>query len=116
MDLFQARTYLFVYLKNFDWAKFRQTKGAVKLHLLLDHDGYLPVFAHITDGKTHEIKIAQTMKFPTGSILAIDKGYIDYELFWNWTEDGVFFVTRQKDKNAHYRVLEIGDVNLLYLA
>jgi len=89
----------------FDWAKFRQTKGAVKLHLLLDHDGYLPVFAHITTGKVHEIKVAQTMFFPAGSIVAIDKGYIDYDLFWRWTESGVFFVTRQKD-NARYRVLE----------
>ena len=89
----------------FDWAKFRQTKGAVKLHLLLDHDGYLPVFAHITTGKVHEIKVAQAMTFPPGSIVAIDKGYIDYELFWRWTGCGVFFVTRQKD-NARYRVLE----------
>ncbi len=89
----------------FDWAKFRQTKGAVKLHLLLDHDGYLPVFAHITDGKSHEVKVARTMRFPSGSIVAMDKGYIDYELFWNWTGDGVYFVTRQKD-NAHYHVLE----------
>ena len=39
----------------FDWARFRQTKGAVKLHLLLDHEGYLPVFAHVTDGKVHEV-------------------------------------------------------------
>jgi len=89
----------------FDWAKFRQTKGAVKLHLLLEHDGYLPVFAHITDGKTHEVNIAQTMTFPSGSIVALDRGYIDYELFWRWTQEGVFFVTRQKD-NASYSVLE----------
>lgn len=89
----------------FDWAKFRQTKGAVKLHLLLDHDGYLPVFAHITDGKTHELKVARTMCFPAGSIVAMDRGYIDYELFWKWTGDDVYFVTRQKD-NAHYHVLE----------
>jgi hypothetical protein len=89
----------------FDWAKFRQTKGAVKLHLLLDHDGYLPVFAHITNGKGHEVKIAQAMSFPSGSIVAIDKGYIDYELFWRWTQGGIFFVTRQKD-NACYRILE----------
>jgi len=89
----------------FDWARFRQTKGAVKLHLLLDHDGYLPVFAHITDGKVHEVKVAQTMIFPSGSIVAIDKGYIDYELFWTWTQGGVYFVTRQKD-NARYRILE----------
>jgi len=89
----------------FDWAKFRQTKGAVKLHLLLDHDGYLPVFAHITDGKCHEVTVAQGMTFPPGSIVAIDRGYIDYGLFWRWNEGGVYFVTRQKD-NTRYRVLE----------
>jgi hypothetical protein len=89
----------------FDWAKFRQTKGAVKLHLLLDHDGYLPVFAHITDGKVHEVKVAQTITFPPGSIVAMDRGYIDYKLFWKWTQGGVFFVTRQKG-NARYRVVE----------
>jgi len=89
----------------FDWAKFRQTKGAVKLHLLLDHDGYLPVFANITDGKVHEVKVAQKMTFPSGSILAIDKGYTDFELFWDWSQAGVFFVTRQKN-NAHYRIVE----------
>jgi len=89
----------------FDWAKFRQTKGAVKLHLLLDHDGYLPVFAHITDGKVHEVQVARAMSFPPGSIVAIDRGYTDYELFWRWTHGGVFFVTRQKN-NARYRILE----------
>lgn len=89
----------------FDWARFRQTKGAVKLHLLFDHDGYLPVFAHVTDGKVHEVKVAQTMNFPSGSIVVIDKGYVDYDLFWKWTSQGVFFVTRLKD-NAHYRVVQ----------
>lgn len=89
----------------FDWAKFRQTKGAVKLHLLLDHDGYLPVFAHITEGRVHEVKVARTMIFPPGSIVAIDRGYIDYDLFWRWTGESVFFVTQQKD-NARYQVLE----------
>jgi hypothetical protein len=89
----------------FDWARFRQTKGAVKLHLLLDHDGYLPVFAHITDGKVHEVKVAQAMNFPPGSIVAMDRGYIDYELFGRWTQNGVSFVTRQKE-NARYLILE----------
>ena len=89
----------------FDWARFRQTKGAVKLHLLLDHDGYLPVFAHITDGAVHEVNVARAMIFPSGSIVVLDRGYIDYELFWSWTSGGVYFVTRQKD-NAHYRVVE----------
>lgn len=89
----------------FDWAKFRTTKGAVKLHLLLDHEGYLPVFAHITDGKVHEVRVAQTLFFPPGSIVVIDRGYTDYELFGRWTAEGVYFVTRQKD-NAVFKVIE----------
>ena len=89
----------------FDWATYRQTKGAVKLHLLLDHDGYLPVFAHVTEGSVHEINIAKSLSFPKGSIVAIDRGYTDYALFARWTRAGVFFVTRQKS-NAHYRVIE----------
>ena len=89
----------------FDWARFRQTKGAVKLHLLLDHEGYLPVFALITEGVVHEVNIARDLIFPKGSILAVDRGYTDYSLFAQWTQSGVYFVTRQKD-NATYRVVE----------
>jgi Transposase DDE domain/Domain of unknown function (DUF4372) len=89
----------------FDWAKFRQTKGAVKLHLLLDHDGYLPVFAAVTEGDVHEINIARELSFPKGSIVAIDMGYTDYALYARWTAEGVFFVTRQKG-SAAYRVVE----------
>jgi len=89
----------------FDWAKYRQTKGAVKLHLLLDHEGYLPVFACITTGKIHEVRIARMLNFPAGSIVVVDRGYVDFKLFRSWDEAGVFFVTRQKG-NAHYRVVE----------
>ncbi len=88
----------------FDWATFRRTKGAVKLHLLLDHDGYLPVFAHITEGNVHEINIAKELCFPRGSIVACDRGYTDYALFARWTKEGVYFVTRQKG-NADYTVV-----------
>ncbi len=80
----------------FDWAHWRQTKGAVKLHLLLDHEGYLPVFGHVTDGKTGDVKVAQKLDFPRGSIVAIDRGYTDYHLFTRWTREGVFFVCRLK--------------------
>ena len=89
----------------FDWATYRQTKGAVKLHLLLDHDGYFPVFAQITDGRTHEIAIAKARSFPRGSILVIDRGYVNYALFARWTHDGIWFVTRQKH-DANYTVIE----------
>jgi hypothetical protein len=89
----------------FDWAKFRRTKGAVKLHLLLDHDGYLPSFAVITEGNKHEVRVARQMRFARGTILAFDRGYTDYEWFMSLTEQGVYFVTRLKE-NADYGVVE----------
>jgi hypothetical protein len=89
----------------FDWAHWRQTKGAVKLHLLLDHDGYLPVFAHVTDGKVGDVKVAQNLDFPKESIVALDRGYIDYRLFTRWTRQGVYFVSRLK-KNADIQIVE----------
>jgi Transposase DDE domain/Domain of unknown function (DUF4372) len=89
----------------FDWATYRKTKGAIKLHLLLDHDGYFPVFAQITDGITHELKVAQGLSFPKGSIVVVDRGYVDYALFAKWREEGVWFVSRQKG-NANYTVIE----------
>jgi hypothetical protein len=89
----------------FDWAKFRQTKGAIKLHLLLDHDGYLPSFAVVTEGRVSELKVARTLRFDPGTILAIDRGYIDYEWFRDLTQQEVYFVTRLK-ANAVYEVQE----------
>lgn len=96
-------------LSLYDWAKFRRTKGAVKLHLILDHDGYLPSFAVITDGKVSDVKVAQTLRFESGTIVVDDRGYNDYALFGKWTEQGVFFVTRMKD-NAQYEVIESREV------
>jgi hypothetical protein len=89
----------------FDWAQFRTTKGAVKLHLLLDHDGYLPCYAVITEGKTHEIQVARKLRFQKGTMLVFDRGYTDYDWFQRLTEGGVNFVTRLKD-NATYLVME----------
>jgi hypothetical protein len=92
-------------LSMYDWAKFRRTKGAVKLHLVLDHDGYLPCFGIVTEGSVHDVKIAQQIHFVPGTIVVDDRGYNDYRLFAKWSEAGVFFVTRMKD-NAQYEVLE----------
>ncbi len=92
-------------LSLFPWAKFRQTKGAVKLHLLLDHDGYLPTFAYITNGKKHDVTIARRVPLAKGSIVAMDRGYNDYSLFSYWTVNGICFVTRLKE-NADYIVVE----------
>jgi hypothetical protein len=90
-------------LSIFDWARY--TKGAIKLHLLLDHDGYLPGFAVITDGKVADIQIARQLHFDPGSIIVFDRGYTDYSLFGQWTAQGIYFVTRMKD-NAVYRVIK----------
>ncbi|HEY0725719.1 MAG TPA: IS4 family transposase [Pyrinomonadaceae bacterium] len=89
----------------FDWAKFRQTKGAVKLHLLLDHDGYLPTYALVTEGKTADVAVAQQLALPKGSVVVVDRGYTDYLMFERWCEEGVFFVTRLK-ANASFAVVE----------
>lgn len=92
-------------LSMYDWAKFRRTKGAVKLHLVLDHDGYLPCFGIITEGSVHDVKVAQQIHFAPGTIVVDDRGYNDYRLFAKWTEAGVLFVTRMKD-NAQFEVIE----------
>jgi Transposase DDE domain/Domain of unknown function (DUF4372) len=89
----------------FDWAAYKRTKGAVKLHLLLDHQGYLPQFAVITPGKVQEIEVARRLRFQPGTIVVFDRGYIDYDWFELLTRQGVFFVTRLR-YDAHYRVRE----------
>jgi len=93
----------------FDWAHWRQTKGAVKLHLLLDHEGCLPVFGHVTDGKSGDVTVAQNLDFPRGSIVAMDRGYMDYRLFTRWTRQGVYFVTRLKS-NADIQIVQRQEV------
>jgi hypothetical protein len=87
----------------FDWAHFQRAKGAVKLHLMLDHDGYLPKYAVITTGKKHDITVARTLQFESGTIVVIDKGYADYAWWQRLDEQGVYFVTRLRE-DAKYRV------------
>lgn len=91
-------------LSVFPWADFRTTKGAIKLHVGLNHEGYLPEFVTVTEGKDHDVTIGRTLKFPKGSIVAIDKGYNDYTWYNQLTAKGIFFVTRLKT-NAKYRVV-----------
>jgi hypothetical protein len=92
-------------LSMFDWARFRRAKGAVKLHLLLNHQGYLPGWALITEGKVHDVKVAQKLEFAPGTVVVMDRAYVDYEMFNRWTNDGIWFVTRAKD-NMRYRVVK----------
>jgi hypothetical protein len=96
-------------LKLFPWAKFRQAKGGVKAHVLLDHDDYLPRYVLITEARCSDVKMAAAFPLNPGSIVAMDRGYNDYALFGRWTERKIYFVTRLKD-NAAYEVLAEGPV------
>jgi hypothetical protein len=92
-------------LSMYDWAKDRRTAGAVKLHLVLDHDDYLPCFGRVTDGKVADVKAAGQIAFAPGTIVVDDRGDNDYRLFAEWTDSGVFFVTRMK-VHAPFEVVE----------
>lgn len=92
-------------LSAFPWAKYRKRDGALKLHMGLDHDGGIPAFMTMTHGKVHEIIEARKLRIPSGSIVVMDRGYLDYSWFKQLTGQGIFFVTRAR-KNLRYRVLE----------
>ena len=91
-------------LSVFPWADFRTTKGAVKLHVGLNHAGYLPEFVTVTEGKKQDVTVGRTLDFPKESIVVIDKGYNDYAWYKQLTDKGICFVTRLKS-NAKYRIV-----------
>lgn len=97
-------------LSLFPWASFRQARGGIKVHTVLDHNGGIPTFATVTDAKTHESRIAKALSLPKDSIVVFDKGYINYSWFRELGTKGVFFVTRLK-RNAVYKLLERRPVN-----
>jgi len=90
-------------LSMFPWALCRRNKGGVKAHVLLDHDDYLPRYVLITPARVPDVRIAHSLALPKGSIVAMDRGYVDFRLFARWTEAGVFFVTRP----LHHMVFEV---------
>jgi hypothetical protein len=92
-------------LELFPWAKFRRAKGGVKAHVLLDHDDYLPRYVLITEAKRSDVKMADAFTLNPGSIVAMDRGFNDYGLFFKWTTEEIYFVTRLKE-NAAYEVVE----------
>jgi len=96
-------------LSMFDWALYKRAKGAVKLHMVLDHDGYLPHYAVLTEGKTPDIIAATKMSFAPDTMLVFDRGYTDYEWWLSLTRQKVHFVTRLKDC-ADYGVVEQREV------
>src|SRR5271169_1020428 len=83
-------------LTLFPWAKFRQHKGAVKMHTLLDLHGNIPTFIRITDGKVHDVKILDEIMPEAGAFYVMDRGYIDFERLFIFTISSAFFVVRTK--------------------
>ena len=92
-------------LSLFDWAKYRTAKGAVKLHTVLDYDSCLPVYINMSDGKMNDDKAAQEIEFKKGSVVVIDRAYVDFAMLSRWLKSGVSFVTRLKT-NIKYNKLE----------
>ena len=99
-------------LSLYDWAKFRTTKGAVKLHVKLNHSGYLPTFMVVTIGKVHETQVAPSIPLERGDVAIFDRAYTDFKWYKSLDDKGVFFVTRLK-KNAYYKVVERKDATSL---
>ena len=102
-------TLINVCLSLYPWATYRKKKGAFKLHTLFDHNGYLPSFVVLTDGRTHDVNIVKDASYGVpalspDSILLVDRAYIDYNWLYSLTKQRLFFVTRMK-KNMKYTVL-----------
>ncbi len=93
-------------LSLFDWAKYRQTKGAIKLHMLLDYDGCLPTYVCMTDGKYADVRIAQQLKLPSDSLVVMDRAYLDFAMLYQWHQDKVKFVIRLKKSIKFKRLQE----------
>ncbi len=83
-------------LSLFDWAPFRSTKAAVKMHTLLDLRGAIPTFIHISDGKMGDVKVLDMLPIEAGSFYVMDRGYLDFGRLFKMHQAGAFFVTRAK--------------------
>ena len=83
-------------LSVFDWAPFRSTKAAVKLHTLLDLRGSIPAFIHVSDGKLHDVNVLDMLPMEAGAFYVMDRGYVDFERLYAMHQAGAFFVTRTK--------------------
>lgn len=92
-------------LSLFPWAKFRRVKGGVKLHILLDHDDYMPTFADVSSAKENDQIVLKNLRLNPGSIIVADAAYNDFAVYSAWTEQGIYFVTRMK-RNTVYEVVE----------
>lgn len=83
-------------LSVFKWAHFRKTKAAIKLHTMIDLRGSIPVFIHITDGKTHDVNILDLLEFELGAVYVMDRGYLDFGRLYQIHKAKAYFVIRAK--------------------
>jgi len=93
-------------LKVFDWAKYRQEKGAIKLHTLLDYDGCMPSYLFMTEGRQADVKHAQYMLLPKKSVVVADRGYQDFSMLYDWDKNDIYFVIRLKKSINHEMIKE----------
>jgi len=91
-------------LSLFDWAPFRSTKAAIKLHTLLDLRGAIPAFIHISDGKLHDVNVLDMLALEAGAFYVMDRGYVDFSRLYTLHQAGAFFVTRAKSPMDARRV------------
>jgi len=92
-------------LEMFPWATYSRQKGAVKLHFTLDHAGYLPEAMVITTGAYSELTVLRRRSYARGTILVMDRGFVDFGWFGQLNQNGVVFVTRIKT-DTHYEIVE----------
>lgn len=97
-------------LSMFEWATYQKIKGAVRVHVKLNHAGYIPVFAVITTGKTSEYTIAPRIPFEKGDVAVFDRGYLDFGYLKSLDNKGVWYVTRLR-RDSVYRIIESNNVN-----
>jgi len=90
-------TTIYLCLAIFPWARFRERKGAVKMHTLIDLHGNIPVFICVTDGKVHDVNILDQIVPEAGAFYVMDRGYLDFERLYRFTQAAAFFVTRTKE-------------------
>lgn len=81
----------------FPWANYSQTKGAIKLHTLLDYDGCLPKYIYLSDGKKADVTAARSIEIAPNTIVVADRGYECYDLFADWDKKKITFVVRVKE-------------------
>jgi len=100
-------TIIGVCLKVFDWAKYQQEKGAIKLHTMLDYDGCLPKYLYMTKAKQADVKHAQYMLMPRKSVIVADRGYQDFDMMYQWTKDDIYFVMMLKEQIKYNSIEEL---------